>query len=327
MTRSLGRCLGWLAFTLTVCGIFATGSRVEAGELGHYVPGLLNIRDTIMPPKGLYGAVYGYYYTTDDFRNASGNETGTVTGPGGRTVTLDVDVDAYTVAPAVLWNTGFTILGAEYGLFGVVPFGGPSIQVHLATQTGAGIGTDDSAFGIQDIFVQPLWLAWRWSQFDLVAGYGFAAPTGAFEQGAADNLGLGYWTHQLQVAGALYFLQKATAIVVAATYEFNMEKEDVDITPGQRFSLNYGVSQFLPLGPGLIELGLLGYSQWQVTDDSGSAATNPSVHDQVHGVGAQIGYLVPAWRLSAAAKYLYQYYAEDRFKGQEFTLMVGYQFF
>jgi len=246
---------------------------------------------------------------------------------GGRTLTLDVDVDAYTIAPAVLWNTGFKILGAEYGLFGVVPFGGPSIQVQLATQTGTGVEADESAFGLQDIFVQPLWLAWRWPQFDLMGGYGFAAPTGRFEQGAADNLGLGYWTHQLQVAGALYFLDKATAVVVAATYEFNMEKEDVDITPGQRFSLNYGVSQFLLLGQGLIELGLLGYSQWQTTDDSGSDATNPSVHDQIHAVGAQLGCTVPHWRLSAVAKYLYQYYAEDRFRGQEFTLTVGYQFF
>jgi hypothetical protein len=67
--------------------------------------------------------------------------------------------------------------------------------------------------------------------------------------------------------------------------------------------------------------------QWQTTDDSGSDAINPSVHDQIHGIGAQIGYTVPQWRLFAAAKYLYQYYAEDRFKGQEFTLTVGYQFF
>jgi hypothetical protein len=81
--------------------------------------------------------------------------------PRGRTVTLDVDVDAYSIAPVALWNSGHKILGAEFGVFGVIPFGGPSIQVHLATQTGAGINTDDSAFGLQDIYVQPLWLAWR----------------------------------------------------------------------------------------------------------------------------------------------------------------------
>jgi Putative MetA-pathway of phenol degradation len=100
------------------------------------------------------------------------------------------------------------------------------------------------------------------------------------------------------------------------------------IMPGKGlYTAVYGVSQFLPLGPGLVELGILGYSQWQVTDDSGSAATKQSVHDQLHAVGVQVGYEVPKWRLGTAAKYLYQYYAEDRFKGHEFTLTVGYQFF
>ena len=44
-------------------------------------------------------------------------------------------------------------------------------------------------------------------------------------------------------------------------------------------------------------------------------------------VGVQVGYAIPKWRLGTVAKYLYQYYAEDRFKGHEFTLTIGYQFF
>jgi hypothetical protein len=50
-------------------------------------------------------------------------------------------------------------------------------------------------------------------------------------------------------------------------------------------------------------------------------------HDQLHAVGAQLGYAVPQGWLPAAVEYLYQYYAEDRFRGQELTLTVGYQFF
>jgi hypothetical protein len=29
------------------------GTRGEAGELGHYAPSLFNVRDFVMPPKGL----------------------------------------------------------------------------------------------------------------------------------------------------------------------------------------------------------------------------------------------------------------------------------
>jgi hypothetical protein len=102
MNRSVPSIRGWPGRVVVLISLVLAAHGAEAGELGHYVPGLLNIRDTIMPPKGVYGAVYGYYYTTDDFRNASGDKTGTVTGPGGRTITLDVDVDAYSIAPAAL---------------------------------------------------------------------------------------------------------------------------------------------------------------------------------------------------------------------------------
>jgi hypothetical protein len=71
---------------------------------------------------------------------------------------------------------------------------------------------------------------------------------------------------------------------------------------------------------------VLGYSQWQVTEDDGAGARNPDVHDQVHAIGGQLGYTVPKWRLGITAKYPYEYYAEDRCRGQVVTLSIGYQF-
>ncbi len=123
----------------------------------------------------------------------------------------------------------------------------------LSTSTGREIDTDTSAFGLQDMYVQPLWLRWRWEDVDLSASVGFYAPTGSFEAGATDHLGLGFWIVQVQVGGAYYLLKRATAIVLAGTYEINSEQEDVAVTPGLRFTLNCGVSQFLPAGPGLVD--------------------------------------------------------------------------
>jgi hypothetical protein len=316
----------WGAIVLLLLSSLAPAQPAHAGRLGHYFAGSFNIRDYILPDKGVYAAVYGIYYDSGSLRNASGNEISSVT-IAGRTVTVDTDLSLYSVVPTVLWNTGWTILGAEYGLYGSVPFGGPSLAVALETETGFGVDLDESNFGLQDLFVQPIWLRWKWKDFDLSGGVGFYAPSGEFEQGGADNLGLGFWTVQLQLAGAYYFLDRATAIVVAGTYEINTKQEDTDITPGQRFTLNYGVSQYLPAGPGLVELGILGYSQWQVTHDDGSAVRPFHQNlDQVHAIGAQLGYAVPQWRLAVTAKYLYEYYAESRFRGQVVTLSAGYQF-
>jgi hypothetical protein len=226
----------------------------------------------------------------------------------------------------VLWNTGWKALGADYGLIATLPFGGPSIQAALALRPELGIEADESAFGLQDLYIQPLWLGWHWPNADLNVAYGFYAPSGRFEQGDPGNLGLGFWTHQFQLGGAYYFLKRATAMVMAMTYEIHHNKDGVDIRPGSHLSLNYGVSQFLPAGPGLLEVGVLGYSQWQVTDDNGADARNPDVHDQLHGIGAQLGYAIPKWHLAFATKYLYEYYAEDRFRGHALTWSVAYQF-
>ncbi|MGH8555223.1 MAG: transporter, partial [Gammaproteobacteria bacterium] len=88
-------------------------------------------------------------------------------------------------------------------------------------------------------------LGWSGKHYDVLAAYGFYAPTGE------EDIGLDFWTHQLQLAGTWYpFDDKGTAVMVASTYEIHHEKEDQDLTPGSRFTLNWGISQYLPLNPG-----------------------------------------------------------------------------
>jgi hypothetical protein len=149
----------WLARVLgmVLLWVVALGTRGEAGELGHYAPSVFNVRDLVMPPKGVYAALYGLYYTSDEFRDRNGNEVNSVT-IGERSIDLDVDLDLYSLIPTVLWNTGFKILGADYGMYASLPFGGPSVQAALALGPDLGIEVDESAFGLQDLFVQPLWL-------------------------------------------------------------------------------------------------------------------------------------------------------------------------
>jgi hypothetical protein len=295
----------------------------RAGELGHYGPALADVRDYLMPSPGFYFKEYDYYYTTDTFRNARGNKVSTIPLPRGGAVTLDVNVDIFVLAPTFMWVSDWTILGAHYAAYIIPTFGNSSIGASLATETGFGRSAQTSDFGVGDLFVQPIWLGWNETYWDFALGYGFYAPVGKFEPGAADNIGLGFWTNQFQGAIAWYpWKERGTAVVGTATYEINTEVEDEDVTPGQRLSLNLGVSQYLPLGTSgfLLELGAVAYGQWQMTDDTGTDAFRPDVHDQIFGIGPQLGLTYVPWKAAATFKWAHELGAEDRFEGDNFTL-------
>jgi hypothetical protein len=60
--------------------------------------------------------------------------------------------------------------------------------------------------------------------------------------------------------------------------------------------------------------------------DTGSAARNPGVHDQVHSVGGQLGVTYAPWMLSVNFHGFYEFAAEDRFQGSSFGVNIGKKF-
>jgi hypothetical protein len=71
------------------------------------------------------------------------------------------------------------------------------------------IDLDDSvSTAFTDLYVVPLHLGWHKQRADFVAGLGVFAPTGRYEAGADDNLGLGMWSFEL-FGGTTLYLDKA----------------------------------------------------------------------------------------------------------------------
>jgi len=318
----------------------------HASEIGHYGGGLFNIRDFFVPPPGLYGAVYNYWYSTDRINNSHGNKINSVTinppgGGAGVTASVDVNVDMYVVAPMLMWTTDINPLGIRYGAAIAPSFANANLDAALSAAGGRGGSVENGSFGVGDLFVQPVWLGKSLPHWDFALAYGFYAPIGKYDTGTVtvqgigpvktesiDNIGYGFWTHQFQGSIAWYpMTNRATAVVAALTYEKNGEKEDFDLTPGDNLTLNWGISQFLPLKKDmtlLLEVGPAGYDTWQITEDSGSDASN--TRDQVHGVGGQLGIIYTPWMLSVTAHGYYEFYAEDRFQGQSFGISIARKF-
>jgi hypothetical protein len=104
--------------------------------------------------------------------------------------------------------------------------------------------------------------------------YGFLAPTGRFNVGANDNVGSGYWTHALS-SGQTFYLSKdrATSISTFQMYEFHTTQHGTGNPSRRDLSLDYSVTHTIPVRPVRLQVGLVGYNQFQTTDKSGPGIT------------------------------------------------------
>jgi hypothetical protein len=184
-----------------------------------------------------------------------------------------------------------------------------------ATNT-AEIMDRDTGFG--DLYVQPLWLNWRGKNYERGASYGIWCPTGFYDKDNIANVGMGFWTHQIQSTGYYYpFGNHGTAFMVRPTYELNSRKIDRDVQPGQVITLEYGMVHAIHPR---VELGVTGYNAWQISEDHGSAAINKGTLDRINGFGATMTCWIIQHKFAITGKFNQEYVAIDRFQGTAWAI-------
>lgn len=329
-----------------------------AGTQGHYYPGVMGMRDIILPPKGVYALYYDPIYYSNDLRGANGNSLSHVSMSASETkhfnvyghdlpvrlsANLSADIDAsmmFTTEQLLLvWSTPWKVLGADFGML-IAPSMGyvgleAEVKAHAAGTVSIGnyaktvvkdetVKVRSEKYGFGDLLVQPVMLDWRGKRYDIGLYYGFWAPTGAYAEDRAANVGMGFWSQQFQAFGAYYFDDyRKTALIVTGTYNFNSQKYDVDVTPGQSMTLEYALSHYLT---DRVEIGLCGYDQWQISSDTGSAAKNKDVFYQIHGIGGQVSGWAVKDKLCITTKCIGEYYGVGRFMGVLGTVNVIWVF-
>ncbi len=293
-----------------------------AQEVGHYVPGVANIRDFTMPPKGCYYVQYNSFYSSDTFKNSNGIKVDTVT-IGDTIIMVELDVDVFSITPTLICNTGLKVLGAEYAFYAALSVANSSLGATLTIRD-QGLTVNESQVAFGDLYLQPLWLGWRGKRYDLSAGYGFYAPLGQYTPRARDNVGLGFWSHEFRGSGTYYVTEKrTTALMLTVNYELNADrKQGFDLKPGDYIAAEWGLSQYLSER---LEVGFAGSHIWQITDDTGADRRN-TVHDRVHGMGFQAGYWPIKQKLNLTGRLLWEFGARDRLEGTWLNIALTYIF-
>ena len=308
----------------------------------HYPAGSEGIKSATMPPPGFYLADYNSFY----FYNKV---------PGfDRQEQKGFEQFSYTQSPRLLWFTALTWLDADYGAALRIPF---SYQ-QFTHNSGGSSGfpgspppspvkkVTDSHFGIADIQVEPLILAWHLKRFDFVAGYSFWIPTGDWDHSnyIFYNLGQGYWTHSIEF-GMTWYLdsEKTWAVSVLNHYDINTKQYSTlvvvpvspshpfgiaseDTTLGDIYTLEWAVSKTILKG---VDVGITGYYQQQVTDTEGPTFNGPTwKNERIHvaGIGPEIKGEYAKWGLSGSLRYAYEFFAMDHPQGNLITLTITKSF-
>src|SRR5512139_3200322 len=121
--------------------LVVVASGAQAGETGHFSPGIANIRDYIVPEPGFYGILYNYMYTSDRLNDRNGDPIDQVTVPvpsGTATLDLDLDLDLYVASPGLMWSSDYKILGATFGAYTIIGLANSSLGAALTATTGSG---------------------------------------------------------------------------------------------------------------------------------------------------------------------------------------------
>jgi hypothetical protein len=293
-----------LRIVLLLAGVLAAPGLLQAQPTAHYVPGVEGIKGSSLPPPGLYGRDYNYFYSSDRLNNGAGNSAG------------PPNFSAFTYAnvPRVIWITDTQVLGGFLGVDALLPL------VYQSVEAGP---YNSSTFGIGDLFAEGT-LSWHPKQFDLAIASGVYAPTGDSGPPPTTRAGLGYWTF-MQTAGATWYIdeEKTWAVSALNRYEFNTEQEDTHDTTGQAYTLEWGVSKTVQK---VIDLGAVGYYQLKTTGDSGSNPAGLKPIDRAAAVGPEISVVIPEQMLFVSCRYLYEFATENRAQGSVVTVTLTKRF-
>ena len=292
--------------------IFLCGGFTSAQVRGVYPLGMSATNSGVTPSPGFTYVNQLLIYSRSQFRGPHGEVLAT----GLQSVIMDMN--------SIVWVSKKQMLGgARFSMSATLPFANNSLESDLTGRISGGGGFADS-------YYQPFILGWDKKRIAVRAVYGFLAPTGRFTNGASDNVGSGYWTHAFSSGQTVYLTKnRATTFSAFQMYEVHTKQQGTSIHPGQNLDLDYSLTHSVGVGgDSQLQLGLVGYNQWQTTDKTGPGITpaQSAAHYKVNALGVGTNITVPKWRFAAGFKYFKEFSNRSTFQGYSVQFSGSFHF-
>ncbi|MGA7636028.1 MAG: transporter [Candidatus Acidiferrales bacterium] len=314
-----------------VCMLLGCASSAVAQQKGQWVPGQFGLNAGVIPDPGFTYANLALSYSAGQLNNSTGNKLPGISG----TYSYWVDENIIYYVPK------HKILGGYYMPYIALNYATGNLVAEIALGQ-MNLGSAAGGSGFADMYVQPLNIGWHFGKrVDFNAGYSFTAPTGRYTAGASNNVGSGYWGNDITSGTTLYITKnQGTTANLSTAWEIHGQRtaasvpagQTSKVTPGQAFTMEWGLGQVLPLKKDmsiLVQLGVVGYDQWQVSNNGGNylvagipVAASRLPYYSVHAIGVQGNFILPAKNLVAFFKYYDEYRALARPQGR--TIDFGF---
>jgi hypothetical protein len=295
----------WILVLLGI--VLISAGLAEGQERGQYLPGFRGLNTAEQPAPGFTYANYLFVYPTNTFKDRNGNK-------------LQIDFNLNLVADlnVFVYTPKKKFLGATYSASLAVPFVNSAVTIPR-------IGGDITGGGIGDIYIEPISLGWAMKKGKIRAAYGLYSPTGV------DSTTSDYWGHQFTLGGS-YNPGKTGLwqLNASSVWEIHHKKGHQDITVGNNVTFEYGVGKTFVKkgGKQLYQFGIVGYSEFQLSKDTGAAVTplNLDAKDRVHALGPEFGVILPTKKFNFSVRVLPEFAARSRTQGVTVVMSFGKTF-
>src|SRR5271155_1344119 len=297
--------------SIVVCLLVAP---VSAQVRGVYPLGMTATNSGVTPAAGFTYTNQFLFYSRSELKDS----TGQVTATGQNSVIMDMNSIVWVAKKAIP-----PLGGAIYSCVATLPIANNSLSSDTEGPISGGGGFADS-------YYQPLILGWKKERADVRLNYGFLAPTGPYNSTSRNNVGSGYWTNALASGQTIYLTSnKATALSAFELYEFHTTQQGTNIHPGENLDLDYSVTRTFPLGQDLrLQLGPVGYEQWQTTDKTGPTITTAqsAAHYRVNSLGFVSNLHLPTRKVTLGLKYFGEFSNKSTFQGYSVQITASAYF-
>jgi hypothetical protein len=288
--------------------------RAAEGGYTNYVPGTYGtFAVAVRPDPGIQFSSDLYYYSAKMDQTVHHGQ-------------LRVDLDWITAELGLGFAFAPTrrFLGGQYVFeLGLPIVYGRNVNNFIVGPDSKSIVSSGTAIG--DLGLVPISMYWQIGSVHLSVSEAITIPVGSYDLAEDFSASLNYWSFDTSFSLTWLDDTKGNELSATVGYIFNTRNPATDYLTGQEFHLDYMLNHFFSDS---FALGLHGFYYRQITGDSGSGAVLGDFKGEAAGIGPAV-----LWArnfgnvdLEVSAKWLHEYHAKRRLKGENIYLNIAILF-